>query len=70
MRINAVAYQEGDSWIAQGIEFDIVAHAGDILALPDAFSRAVLENIFITEHLGRKPLEGVGPAPRHFRELF
>ena len=32
--------------------------------------RAVLENILITEHLGRRPLEGIGPAPNRFRKLL
>jgi hypothetical protein len=29
-----------------------------------------MDNVCITEYLGRKPLEGIGPAPAHFRELF
>jgi hypothetical protein len=70
VRINAVAYEEGDAWVAQGIEYDIVAHASDIRDLPDAFMRAVMENICVTEHLGRKPLQGIQPAPAHFRTLF
>jgi len=70
IQINAVAYQEGDAWVAQGIEYDIVAHASDVLSLPDAFSRAVVENICITQHLGRAPLQGVKPAPQRFLDLF
>ena len=54
----------------QGIEYDIVAHAHDVKALPDAFSRAVIENICITQHLGRKPLQGIKEAPLHYRELY
>lgn len=68
--INAIAYKEGDAWIAQGIEYDIVAQASDVISLPDAFTRAVLENICITEHLGRKPLEGIKCAPSRFHEMF
>ena len=68
--INAVAYKEGDAWIAQGIEYDIVAQADELIALPDAFERAVLENIRISEHLGRKPLEGIKSAPPRFLEMF
>jgi hypothetical protein len=68
--INAVAFKEGDSYVIQGIEFDIVAHADDVMAVPDAFGRAVAENILIARHLGRQPLEGIGPAPERFRKLF
>jgi hypothetical protein len=70
ININAIAYKEGDAWIAQGIEYDIVAQASDVISLPDAFTRAVLENICITEHLGRKPLEGIKSAPSRFHEMF
>lgn len=70
IRINAIAFEEGDAWVVQGIEYDIVAHADDVRKLPDAFTRAVLENCLITEHLGRKPLEGIKPAPERFRAMF
>jgi hypothetical protein len=68
--IKAVAFKEGEAWVVQGIEYDIVAHANDIAAIPHAFIRAVLENMLITEHLGRRPLEGIKPAPDHFRSLY
>jgi hypothetical protein len=68
--VNAVAFKDGETWVAQGIEYDIVAQADDVILLPDAFSRAVLENILIAEHLGRKPLEGIKAAPFRFHEMF
>jgi hypothetical protein len=70
ININAVAWQEGQGWVIQGIEHDIVAHAPDVASLPDAFMRAVVENVAITIHLGREPLQGVGPAPARFRKMF
>jgi hypothetical protein len=70
IRISAVAFKEGDAWVVQGIEYDNVAHADDVRAIPHAFMRAVMENIVITEHLGRRPLEGIRPAPHRFKELF
>lgn len=70
VQINAVAFEEGGAWVAQGIEYDIVAMANDVRDLPDAFMRAVVENILITQHLGRAPLEGIGAAPARFRDLF
>jgi len=68
--INAVAFQEGNAWVIQGIEYDIVAHTYDVQKVPEAFTRAVLENVAITEHLGRKPLEGIKRAPERFREMY
>jgi hypothetical protein len=70
LQINAIAFKEGEAWIVQGIEYDIVAHAYDVAKLPYAFARAVLENIVITEHLGRQPLQGINPAPARFREMY
>ena len=69
-QVNAIAFKEGDAWVVQGIEYDIVAHAYDIVAAPSAFMRAVVENIVITKHLGRNPLEGVKPAPERFRSMY
>ena len=68
--ITAIAYEEGGAWVIQGIEYDIVASAEDFQSLPKAFVRAVIDNVCITQHLGRKPLEGIGPAPERFRALF
>lgn len=71
--MRAVAFQEGGDggpWVVQGIEYDIVAHSKSVEDIPQTFMRAVVENCCITEHLGRKPLEGIKPAPAKFREMF
>lgn len=70
IKINAIAFQEGDAWVIQGIEYDIVAHTHDVTKAPHTFLRAVVENILITEHLGRQPLEGIKPAPERFRAMY
>jgi hypothetical protein len=70
LRLHAVAFREGDAWVIQGIEYDIVAHAYDVMMVPDTFMRAVMENVLVTTRLGRKPLEGINPAPAHFRTMF
>lgn len=69
IQISAVVFQEGDAWVAQGLEYDIAAHAPDMLALPHAFMRALIENAQITMHLGRAPLAGVPRAPKKFHEM-
>ena len=70
LSISAIAFQDDGAWIVQGIEYDIVAHAHDAAGLPAALARALVENACITEHLGRRPMEGVPSAPARFRELF
>jgi hypothetical protein len=68
--IRAIAFQEGDVWIVQGIEYDICTRAQNPASVPAAFMRAVAENACITQHLGRKPFEGIKPAPTRFKEMF
>jgi hypothetical protein len=52
------------------IEYDIVAHTYDFTMVPSAFMRAVMENVLVTTRLGPKPLEGIKPAPAHFKTMF
>lgn len=68
--IRAVAFEDAGVWVVQGIEFDICTHSKDPAGVPAAFMRAVVENACITEHLGRKPLQGIKPAPDRFKEMF
>lgn len=70
LTISAVAFEEAGVWVVQGIEFDICAHTKDPAGIPAAFMRAVAENARITRHLGRGPLEGIGPAPQRFKAMF
>ncbi len=68
--ISAVAFEEGGVWVVQGIEYDICTHAKNPAGVPTAFLRAITENACISEHLGREPLQGIKPAPAHFKALF
>ena len=68
--INVIAYQEGDTWIAQGIEFDIVARARTPDAVPEAFSKAVAKTIVVALELHGKPFAGIGKAPDRFQAMF
>lgn len=70
IHVNALAFKQGDLWIVQGIEFDIVARANDLDSVPTAFTRALVANACVSQHLGREPLEGVPQAPDEFREMF
>lgn len=68
--IHAVAFQEGDVWVVQGIEYDITAHAADLAKLPVAFLRALEHNAYITKRLGREPFGGIKPAPEKYHRMF
>jgi hypothetical protein len=70
IHLRAVAFADDGMWVVQGIEYDIAAHAADLSQLPDAFMKAVVENICISIHLGREPLDGIKPAPDKYKEMF
>jgi len=68
--ISAIAFQEGELWVVQGIEFDICARASTPAEVPAAFMRAVVENALVNRHLGRTGLNGIKAAPDRFKEMF
>lgn len=70
IEVNVVAFQEGDVWVAQCVEYDIAAFAKNILDLPKAFERALAANVCANADLGRKAFDGIPQAPGRFRELF
>jgi hypothetical protein len=71
MRIDVVAFEDPKgNWIAQGIQYDIVARAHSVGGLREAFHRQVLANLRLNAQLGREGLEGIPPSPQHFKSLF
>ena len=70
VRISAVAYRDGERWLIQGIEHDILARAATREEAPAAFMRAVFEDFCINHHLGKSGLEGIDQAPARFKLMF
>jgi hypothetical protein len=71
IKIDVVAYKDhDDNWIAQGIQYDIVAHARSPGGLREAFTRQLAANLALNTHLGRQKLEGIPPAPNRFKVWF
>jgi hypothetical protein len=71
IKIDAVAFQDpSGAWIAQCIQYDIVARANSLPELPKAIQREVVANLCINAKLGRKDLEGIPPAPEKYQEEF
>lgn len=68
--IRAVAFREGDIWVIQGIDYDVVAQTNDPLDAPVAFLKTLISTILVNQHLGRKGMEKIKPAPDRFREMF
>ena len=70
IKLHVIAYQESDVWLAQGVEYDILARADSFDLLPQAFSDAVAKTIAIGAALDRAPLDGIKPAPDKFKAML
>lgn len=65
-----VVYQEGESWIAQMLEHDICAQGPDLDTVRRRFIHTVNAEILESTKSGKKPLEGIDPAPQRFEEFW
>ncbi len=70
IKFHVVAYQEADVWLAQGVEYDILARAASFDLLPQAFSDAVAKTIAIGAEFDQVPLAGIKPAPAKFKVML
>jgi len=57
--IERVIFEDGDLWVAQGIEVDIAARADKPSNLPRAFERALVANLATVHALGHDALTGI-----------
>ena len=70
IEVNAVAFQQGDLWVAQCVEYDIAAFAKSLPDLPRALKRALAANLCVNADLKRTGLESIPAAPERFRLMF
>jgi len=69
--IDALAFQDASGvWIAQCIQYDIVAQAKSLPALPKALEQEIFANLCVNAKLGREGLDGIPPAPQRYQEEF
>ena len=68
--MNAVAFNEGNVWIVQGIEYNLAAVARSVQDIPKAFANLLIERLHVAEHLGVQPFQGIAPAPQRFHQMF
>lgn len=67
----SILFIEGEEWwSAQCLEYDIAAQAGTLNELFHEMERVLVSQIALDVELGRKPFEGIGPAPKKYREAF
>ena len=69
-RISVVAFQEGDSWSAQCLEYDIATQASTLPDLYYEVERMLMGHVAVAAKLGREPFAGIGPAPKRYWDLY
>lgn len=70
LKISAILFQEGEVWSAQCLEYDIATQADSLPNLRYELERVIFSHIAASAELGRKPFEGLPPAPRRFWVMF
>ncbi len=68
--ISVLAFQEGEWWSAQCLQYDIAAQAK---TLPDLFyelGRTLAGYYALAAKAGDAPFAGIGPAPKNFWDMF
>lgn len=68
--VSVLAFQEGEWWSAQCLQYDIAAQAK---TLPDLFyelERTLMGYFLLAAELGQVPFAGIGAAPQKFWDVF
>jgi len=68
--LRAVLFEEGDSWSAQCLDYDIVAQAETLRDLPGELARILAVHIAASVQINREPFSGIAAAPQRFWELY
>jgi len=68
--VKVVLLQENETWIAQGLNYDITGHGATITAAIENFGKTFIAQALIDIRHGEKPLGNVPEAPRFYWDRF
>jgi hypothetical protein len=68
--IHAVAFQRGDWWIAQCLEYSIATQARSLEKLLPELDRLLKVQVAASLEMGIEPFYGFSPAPRKYWEMY
>lgn len=69
-QVSVLLLREGEVWVAQGLEYDIVGQGKSLKEAIKAFERTCVGQIAIDVEHGSRPLEGIEQAPAEIWEMF
>lgn len=68
--IHAVAFQNGASWVAQCLEFDIATQAPSLDGLMYELQRILVGHVFVARQEKQEPFERIPKAPQRYWEMY
>jgi hypothetical protein len=68
--LRAIVFKEGNFYIAQCLEYDICAQAGDIDAVLDRLDLVIETEFELCCEKGAQPKDCIAPAPNYYHELW
>lgn len=69
-QVQVLILRENESWIAQGLDFDITGHGKTLDDVMENFERTFIGQILLDLHYGQKPLGNIRKAPRFYWQRF
>ena len=70
MNVSVLLFREEDTWIAQGLEYDIAASGNSLATAKEAFAKTFAGQVVVDLSNGDQPLSGFAKAPKNFWDLF
>ncbi len=70
LEVRVLFLHEGDSYVAQCLEYDIAAQGKTLPEVKMAFERTFVGQMMLDLRKGKQPLQGIEPAPRLYWEKF
>lgn len=70
LTIRVVAFQEGDLWSAQCLEYDIATQAASLPDLYYEVERTLRGHVMVAAKLGREPFAGLARAPTKYWAMY
>lgn len=68
--VRLVVFKDGDSWVAQCLEYDIGAQASNLDDLQNRFIVAFKAECEESLKRNGAPFEGIPAAPKHFHDMW
>ena len=68
--ISVLFFKSGDLWVAQCLEYDIVAQGSNLSNVTRSFEHTFIGQIILDIQQGKEPLYGFGQAPPKYWEKF